>query len=92
MADIWVQKRGFPNRFMDRKEFETNFKDSIIGNQLLFCRYCESYVSRNSKHCRSCNRCTEGFDHHCRWVNNCISELNYKQFFVCLIFLGIFIY
>ncbi len=54
-------------------------------SKVLFCEFCDSYCSADSKHCRSCNRCVNQFDHHCMWFNNCVGRRNYALFMVSIV-------
>jgi palmitoyltransferase ZDHHC1/11 len=56
-----------------------------------YCTICRKAVCKSSKHCSQCNRCVSGFDHHCSWINNCIGNLNYRWFFITILFLELLI-
>lgn len=51
---------------------------------VLHCRYCETFVQLDSKHCWECNKCVANFDHHCPWLNTCIGTLNYGSFYTAI--------
>ncbi len=38
--------------------------------------------------CSKCRRCVRRMDHHCIWTNNCIGELNFKYFYLFLVYGG----
>jgi hypothetical protein len=54
-------------------------------SKVLFCEFCDSYCSVDSKHCRNCNRCVQEFDHHCMWFNNCVGSSNYRYFMISIV-------
>ena len=43
-------------------------------------------MNYRTKHCKICKKCIPKFDHHCYWLGGCIGELNYRKFYVYLIF------
>ncbi|XP_071732386.1 probable protein S-acyltransferase 15 [Rutidosis leptorrhynchoides] len=50
------------------------------------CDKCSSYKPPRAHHCRICRRCVLKMDHHCTWINNCVGQMNYKAFFLLVLY------
>lgn len=50
------------------------------------CKFCTIIKPERAHHCRVCRKCVLKYDHHCRFLSNCIGVLNYKYFFLLLLY------
>ncbi|GAB4854978.1 hypothetical protein Ancab_023564 [Ancistrocladus abbreviatus] len=50
------------------------------------CDKCYAYKPPRTHHCRVCKICILKMDHHCIWINNCVGYMNYKAFFLLVLY------
>ena len=53
------------------------------------CKKCDLPKPDRCHHCSVCNKCVLKYDHWCPWLNNCIGYMNYRYFFVFLLWLTV---
>ncbi|XP_021897893.1 probable protein S-acyltransferase 15 isoform X2 [Carica papaya] len=56
------------------------------GAAMRHCDKCSAYKPPRTHHCRVCRRCILRMDHHCLWIDNCVGHLNYKAYFVFILY------
>lgn len=76
------------------KEKQNNMRDGKRAPPAIedwtVCAKCETFRPPRSHHCKRCRRCVRRMDHHCPWTNNCIGELNFKYFYLFLVYTGVY--
>lgn len=55
------------------------------------CYKCNRLKNSRTFHCDSCNKCYFKRDHHCPWVGKCIAGGNYKEFYLSIFFMVIYL-
>ena len=51
-----------------------------------YCDDCKEVTLPRAYHCDACGRCVIRMDHHCPWVGTCIGLLNYKFYWLFLLY------
>jgi len=67
----------------------TEFRDIEICGM---CKVCNRLQSSRTFHCESCNRCSYKRDHHCPWIGKCVASSNYKEFYLFIFFLLLYLF
>ena len=56
------------------------------------CVRCLKMKPDRCHHCSVCNKCVVLMDHHCPWLINCIGMMNYKFFFLTVLYALVCLY
>ncbi|KAI3381632.1 hypothetical protein SNEBB_004196, partial [Seison nebaliae] len=54
--------------------------------KLKWCNHCNGFIPPRAYHCTKCKLCRPRFDHHCPAINNCVAILNFKEYFLFILF------
>jgi palmitoyltransferase len=60
--------------------------DAVARAEGSMCRKCDAYRPARAHHCSICDHCVLAMDHHCPWMNNCIGLLNYRHFYLFMLY------
>lgn len=63
-----------------------NLQEAKKSGDRRFCKWCQKYKPDRCHHCRVCRICILKMDHHCPWIYNCVGFMNYKYFFLLLMY------
>lgn len=55
------------------------------------CYKCNRLKNNRTFHCDSCNKCYYKRDHHCPWIGKCVAEGNYKDFYLFVFFMVLYL-
>ncbi|KAM0676024.1 hypothetical protein GVAV_000804 [Gurleya vavrai] len=55
------------------------------------CLKCNRLRSNRTFHCDNCNKCYYKRDHHCPWIGKCIAAGNYKEYYLFVGFMTLFL-
>lgn len=56
------------------------------------CFKCNRLRNNRTFHCETCNKCYYKRDHHCPWIGKCIAENNYKEFYMFIMTLVVYLF
>ncbi|KAI9311178.1 DHHC palmitoyltransferase-domain-containing protein [Dichotomocladium elegans] len=55
-----------------------------------YCETCRCYKPDRTHHCKECDTCILRMDHHCPWISGCVGHLNYKFFFLFVLYADVY--